>query len=83
MSDEIVFFMDFFAVKVEGSAVIAGIRKEVFIYRDSGYDITSVEFNSENIHEDAIFVQQNTLQFLSGESKDYKYLKSSLTLYAL
>ena len=29
--DENVIFMDFFAVKVDGSDVIVGIRKEVFI----------------------------------------------------
>ena len=32
--------------------------------------------NSEKVHEDDIFVRQCILQFLSGESKDYKYLKS-------
>ena len=46
------------------------------LFTDSHYDITSVNFNSEKIHEDDIFVQQDTLQFFSGESKDYKYLKS-------
>ena len=48
--------MNFFAVKVDGSDVIAGICKEVFIQRDSRYDITSVNFNSEKVHEDDIFV---------------------------
>ena len=66
--------MDFFAVKVDGSDVIAGIS-----ITDSRYDITSVNFYSENVHEDDIFVRQNILQFFSGESKDYKYLKSSQT----
>ena len=75
MSDENVIFMDFLAVKVDGSDVIAGICKEV--YHISGYDITSVNFNSEKVHEDDIFLRQDTLQFLSRESKDYKYLKSS------
>ena len=42
---------------------------------DSRYDITSVNFYSENVHEDDIFVRQDILQFFSGESKDYKYLK--------
>ena len=63
--------MDVFAVKVDGSDVIAGICKEVFIQRDSRYDITSVNFNSEKVHENDIFVRQDILQFqFSGESKD-------------
>ena len=71
-----IIFMDFFAVKVDGSDVIPGICKEVFMDRDSRYNITSVNFNSEKVHEDDIFVRQDILQFFSGESKDYKYLKS-------
>ena len=63
--------MDVFAVKVDGSDVIAGICN-----RDSRYDITSVNFNSEKVHEDDIFVQQDIYQFFSRESKDYKYVKS-------
>ena len=43
---------------------------------DSRYDITSVNFNSEKVDEDDIFVRQDISQFFSGESKDYKYLKS-------
>ena len=31
--------------------------------------------SDEKVHEDDIFVRQDILQFLSGESKDYKYLK--------
>ena len=46
------------------------------VKRDSHYDITSVKFNSEKVHEDDIFVRQDILHFSSGESKDYKYLKS-------
>ena len=46
------------------------------LFTDSRYDITSVNFNSEKVHEDDIFVRQDILQFLSAESKDYKYLKS-------
>ena len=68
--------MDFFAVKVDGSDVIVGISLYENLFTDSRYDITSVDFNSENVHEDDIFVQQDILQFFSGESKDYKYLKS-------
>ena len=49
-----------------------GICKEVFIYRDSRYDITYVNFNSEKVHEDDIFVRRDILQFFSGESKGYK-----------
>ena len=64
--------MDFFAVKVDGSDVIAGISLYENLFTDSRYDITSVNF----IHEDDIFVRQDILQFFSGETKDYKYLKS-------
>ena len=70
--------MDFFAVKVDGIDVIPGICKKVFIYRNSRYDLTFVNFNSKKVHEDDIFVLQDTciLQFFSGESKDCKCLKS-------
>ena len=72
-------------IKVDGSDVIAGICKEIFISRDPCYDITSINFNSEKVHEDDIFVRQDILQFFSGESKDYKYLKSPSidVMYAL
>ena len=73
--DEIVIFMDFFAVKVDRSDVIAGISLYENLFTDSRYDITSVNFDSEKVHEDDIFVRQDILQFFSGESKDYKYLK--------
>ena len=76
MSDENVIFMDFFAVKVDGSDVIAGISLYENLFTDSRYDITFINFNSEKVHEDDIFVRQDILQFFSGESKDYKYLKS-------
>ena len=43
----------------------------------SYYDVTSVDFNSKQIHEDTIFDRQDILvQFSSGVSKDYKFLKS-------
>ena len=38
-------------------------------------DVTSVNFNSEKIHEDNIFGRQDISQFFSGVSKDYKYVK--------
>ena len=69
--------MDFFAVKVDESEVIAGISIYENLSTDSRYDINSVNFNSEKVHEDDIFVRQDILQFFSGESKEYKYLKSS------
>ena len=47
MSAENLIFIDIFAVKVDGSDVIAGICKEVSIYTDSRYDINSVNFNSQ------------------------------------
>ena len=68
--------MDFFAVKVDGSDAIARISLYENLFTDSLYDITSVNFNSKQVHEDNIFVRQDILQFFSGESKDYKYLKS-------
>ena len=68
--------MDVFAVKVDGSDVIAGISLYENLFTDSRYDITSVNFNSEKVHEDDIFVWQDILQFFSEESTDYKYLKS-------
>ena len=37
----------------------SGICKEVLIERDSRYDITFVNFNSEKVHEDDIFVRQD------------------------
>ena len=67
--------MDFFAVKVDGSDVIAGISLYENLFTDSRYDITSVNFNSEKVHEDDIFVRQDILLYFSAESKDYKYLK--------
>ena len=75
--------MDFVAVKVDGSDVKSGICEEVFMSRDSRFDVTSANFNSEKIHEDDIFVRQDILQFFSGESKDYRHLKFPQTLYAL
>ena len=68
--------MDIFTVKVDGSNVIMGISLYENLFTDSRYDITSVNFNSEKVHEDDIFIRQDILQFFSGESKDYKYLKS-------
>ena len=43
---------------------------------DYWVDVTSVDFNSKTIHEDKIFDRQDILQFFSGVSKDYKYVKS-------
>ena len=70
-------FMDFFAVKFDGTDVIVGISPYESLFTDSSYDITSVKFNSEKVHEDDIFVQQDILQIVTRESKDYKCLKSS------
>ena len=42
----------------------------------SYYDVTSVNFNSKKVREDKIFGRQDILQFFSGVSKDYKYVKS-------
>ena len=42
----------------------------------SYYDVTSVDFNTKQIHEDKNFDRQDILQFSSRVSKDYKYVKS-------
>ena len=42
----------------------------------SWFDVTSVNFNSQNVHEDKVLEQQDILQFLSQGSKYYKYVKS-------
>ena len=74
MSDENVIFMDFFPVEIDGSDVIAGISLYENLVTDFRYDITSVNFKSEKVHEDDIFVGQDILQFFSAESKDCKSL---------
>ena len=75
--------MYFFAVKVDGSDVTSGISLHENLFTDSRFDVTSVNFNSEKVHEDDIFVRQDILQLFSEESKDYRRLKSPQTLYAL
>ena len=42
----------------------------------SYYDVTSVDFNSKQIHEDNILDRQDILQFFSEVSNDYKHVKS-------
>ena len=76
MSDENGIFMDIFAVKFDGSDVIAGISIYENFFTDSRYDSTSFNFNSEKVHEEDNFVRQDILQFFSGEFIDYKYLES-------
>ena len=44
---------------------------------DSWFDVTSVNFNSQKVHEDKIFERQDILQFLSQGSKYYKYVSWS------
>ena len=41
---------------------------------DSWLDVTSVNFNSQKVHEDIIFEQQDILQFLWKGYKYYKYM---------
>ena len=43
---------------------------------DSWSDVTSVNFNSQKVHEEKIFERQDILQILSQGSKYYKYVKS-------
>ena len=113
MSVENFIFVDFFALKCNGSGINPGICVIVktrshrhtenisldsepnryylmnlkFMARlyiktpwsyetDSWVDVTSVDINNKKIHEDKIFDWQNILQFFSGASKDYKYVKS-------
>ena len=57
------------------SDVNPGICLYENLFTDSWVDVISVNFNSKKVHEDDIFVRQDILQFFSGESKDYKYLK--------
>ena len=47
---------------------------------DSWVDVTSVNFNIKTFYEDNIFGRQDILQFLSGEFKDYKYVKISTAI---
>ena len=122
LSFENVIFVDFLAVKVNGSDVKPGICVTVntrsyrhtenisldfepnryylmkinslFTVRlyiktpwsyetDSWFDVTSVNFNSQKVHEDKIFERQDILQFLSQGSKYYKYVKYPTTLIAI
>ena len=41
----------------------------------SWFDVTSVNFNSQKVHEDNIFERQDILQFLLRGSEYYKYVK--------
>ena len=47
MSDENVIFMDFFAVKVDGSDVIAGISLYENLFTDSRYESIPAEVQPE------------------------------------
>ena len=40
---------------------------------NSWFDVTSINFNSQKVHEDKIFEWQDILQLLSRGSKYYKY----------
>ena len=40
------------------------------------HHVTFVNFNSQKVHEDKMFEQQDILQFLSQGSKYYKYVIS-------
>ena len=48
---------------------------------DFWFDVTSVNFNSQNVHEDKIFEQQDVLQFLLQGSKYYEYISNSLIIH--
>ena len=76
-------FIDFFAVKVDGSDINQGICLYENLFTDTLVDVTSVNFNSKKVYEDEIFGRQDILQFFSGEFKDYKYVKFPQMLEAL
>ena len=48
---------------------------------DSWFDVTSVNFNSQKVHEDNIFERQDVNKFLSQGSKYYKYVKPCMPWY--
>ena len=48
---------------------------------DSWFDVTSVNFNSQKVHQDKLFERQDILQFLSEGSKYYKYVKSPTMIW--
>ena len=84
MSAENFIFIDFFAVKTDGSDVNQGICLYENPFTDTLVDISSVSFMfSKKVYEDEIFGRQDILQFFSVEFKDYKYVKSPQTLGAL
>ena len=84
MSDENFIFVDFFTVKADGNDVNPGICGEVFYidrylawrhFRKKSISKKVYEdeiSNSKKVYEDEIFGRQDTLQFFSRESKDYK-----------
>ena len=55
------------------------VKPGIFVYEnlftDSWVDVISANFNSKKVYEDEIFGRQDTLQFFSRESKDYKCLR--------
>ena len=73
MSAENFIFIDFFAVKVDGSDVIQGICLFENLFTDTLVDVISVNFNSKKVYDDKIFGWQDILQF-----KVYKYVKISI-----
>ena len=75
MSAENFIFIDFFAVKVDGSDVYPGICLYENLFTDSWVDVTSVNFNSKKVYEDEMFGRQDIVQYFSGEFKDYNYVK--------
>ena len=48
----------------------------IYCNTDSWFDVTSVNFNSQKVHQDKMFERQDILQFLSPGSKYHKYVKS-------
>ena len=71
--------MDFFAVKVDGSDVTVGILECFNIRtRHKFEDFCLFSLNSTYSMSITVYynVRQDILQFFSGISKDYKYVKS-------
>ena len=82
LSAENFIFINFFAVKVDGSDVNPGICLYKNLFPGPWVDVTSINFISRNVYEDEIFSQQDihVLQFFSGESKEYKYSSPTQTV---
>ena len=72
--------MDFFAVKVDGSDVIAGIFKRFSYTQIPGLTSLPSTLTAKMFMKMKCSADKILLQFFSGKSKDYKYVKFPQTL---